>query len=125
MNYKKGQELELTIEGLAYGGRGIARQNNFVFFVEKAIPGQKVLVYISRKKKDYAEARIKEIITQSPHFTKPRCDHFFVCGGCKTQHLSYSEQINQKKIQVQSIFEKQASIKNFKVDADHSCKSCI
>ena len=117
MNYKKGQELELTIEGLAYGGRGIARQNNFVFFVEKAIPGQKVLVYISRRKKDYAEARIKEVIAQSPHFTKPKCDHFFVCGGCKTQHLSYSEQINQKKIQVQSIFEKQASIKNFKVDA--------
>ena len=58
MIYKKGQELELTIEGLAYGGRGIARQNNFVFFVEAAIPGQKVLVYISRKRKDFAEARI-------------------------------------------------------------------
>ena len=35
MNFKKGQELELIIEGLAYGGRGIARQNNFVFFVCK------------------------------------------------------------------------------------------
>ena len=32
MTYKKGQELELTIEGLAYGGRGVARENNFVFF---------------------------------------------------------------------------------------------
>ena len=116
MNFKKGQELELIIEGLAYGGRGIARQNNFVFFVEKAIPGQKVLVYISRKKKDYAEARIKQVISQSPHYTPPKCDHFSVCGGCKTQHINYKEQINQKAIQVQNIFEKQAAIKNFKVD---------
>jgi len=117
MNYKKGQELELTIEGLAYGGRGIARQNNFVFFVEKALPGQKVLVYISRKKKDYAEARIKEVLNQSKHYTNPKCDHFLICGGCKTQHLNYLEQVNQKKIQVQNIFQKQAAIKNFKVDA--------
>lgn len=117
MNYKKGQELELTIEGLAYGGRGIARQNNFVFFVEKALPGQKVLVYISRKKKDYAEARIKEVLNQSKHYTNPKCDHFLICGGCKTQHLNYLEQVNQKKIQVQNIFQKQAAIKDFKVDA--------
>ena len=89
MIYKKGQELELTIEGLAYGGRGIARQNNFVFFVEAAIPGQKVLVYISRKKKDFAEARIKEVISQSPHFSDPKCEHFLNCGGCKTQHFDY------------------------------------
>ena len=92
MTYKKGQELELTTEGLAYGGRGIARQNNFVFFVEAAIPGQKVLVYISRKRKDFAEARIKEIISQSPHFTNPKCEHFLHCGGCKSQHIDYLEQ---------------------------------
>ena len=116
MTYKKGQELELTIEGLAYGGRGIARQNNFVFFVEAAIPGQKVLVYISRKRKDFAEARIKEVITQSPHFSDPKCEHFLHCGGCKSQHIDYLEQLNQKKNQVQDIFQKQAGIKNFNVD---------
>ena len=116
MIYKKGQELELTIEGLAYGGRGIARQNNFVFFVEAAIPGQKVLVYISRKRKDFAEARIKEVISQSPHFSDPKCEHFLHCGGCKSQHIDYLEQLNQKKNQVQDIFKKQAGIKNFTVD---------
>ena len=116
MNYKKGQELELTIEGLAYGGRGVARENNYVFFVEKALPGQKVLVYISRKKKNYAEARIKEVINQSKYYTDPKCEHFSICGGCKTQHLDYLEQVNQKKIQVQNIFQKQAGIKGFKVD---------
>ena len=110
MNYKKGQELELTIEGLAYGGRGVAKENNYVFFVEKALPGQKVLVYISRKKKNYAEARIKEVINQSKYYTDPKCEHFSICGGCKTQHLDYLEQVNQKKIQVQDIFQKQAPL---------------
>ena len=87
-----------------------------MFFVESAIPGQKVLVYISRKRKDFAEARIKEVISQSPHFSDPKCEHFLHCGGCKSQHIDYFEQLNQKKNQVQDIFQKQAGIKNFNVD---------
>ena len=48
---KKGQELELTIESLAYGGKGIARVNDFVIFVKNAIPGQKVRALLYRKRK--------------------------------------------------------------------------
>jgi len=116
MDLKKGQEIELTIEALAYGGKGISRYHNFVIFVEKSIPGQKVLAYIYRKKKDYAEARIKEILSESSYFTDPKCIHFSTCGGCKTQHLSYAEQLNQKKNQVQHIFERQAGISDFIID---------
>ena len=116
MDLKKGQEIELTIEALAYGGKGISRYDNFVIFVEKSIPGQKVLAYIYRKKKDYAEARIKEILSESSYFTNPQCKHFSTCGGCKTQHLSYAEQVNQKKNQVQHIFERQAGISDFIID---------
>ena len=60
MDLKKGQEIELTIEALAYGGKGISRHDNFVIFVEKSIPGQKVLAYIYRKKEREKE-RKKEI----------------------------------------------------------------
>ena len=66
LDLKKGQEIELQIDDLAYGGKGLSRLNNFVIFVEKAIPGQKVLAYITKKKKDFAEAKIKEIISESP-----------------------------------------------------------
>ena len=41
---KRGAELELDIESLAYGGMGLARKDNFVIFVKYAIPGQRVLV---------------------------------------------------------------------------------
>ena len=116
MDVKKGQEIELTIQALAYGGKGISRYDNFVIFVDKSIPGQKVLAYVYKKKKDYAEARVKEILVESPYFTDPECIHFSTCGGCKTQQLSYAEQLNQKKSQVQHIFERQASIGNFVID---------
>ena len=53
LDLKKGQEIELQIDDLAYGGKGLSRFNNFVIFVEKAIPGQKVLAYITKKKKDF------------------------------------------------------------------------
>ena len=117
MDVKKGQEIELTIQALAYGGKGISRYDNFVIFVDKSIPGQKVLAYVYKKKKDYAEARVKEILTESPYFTDPKCIHFSTCGGCKTQQLSYAEQLNQKKSQVQHIFERQASISDFVIDS--------
>lgn len=116
MDLKKGQEIELTIEALAYGGKGISRYDNFVIFVEKSIPGQKVLAYIYRKKKDYAEARIIEILSESSSFTNPKCIHFSTCGGCKAQQLDYAEQVNQKKNQVQHIFERQAGINDFIID---------
>ena len=50
------------------------------------------------------------------HFTNPKCEHFLHCGGCKSQHIDYLEQLNQKKNQVQDIFQKNAGIKNFNVD---------
>ena len=64
---KKGQELELTIESLAYGGKGIARVNDFVIFVKNAIPGQKVRALLYRKRKGFGEARPLEILSESKY----------------------------------------------------------
>ena len=49
MTVKKGQEVDLTIESLAYGVKGIARIDDFVIFVKNAIPGQNVRALIYRK----------------------------------------------------------------------------
>ena len=82
MSVKKGDELELTIESLAYGGKGIARVDDFVIFVKNAIPGQKVRALIYRKRKGYGEARPLEVITESSHKVEAPCIHFPTCGGC-------------------------------------------
>ncbi len=60
MDVKKGQEIELTIQALAYGGKGISRYDNFVIFVDKSIPGQKVLAYVYKKKKADQNGRIED-----------------------------------------------------------------
>ncbi|MBT6781625.1 MAG: class I SAM-dependent RNA methyltransferase, partial [Candidatus Marinimicrobia bacterium] len=110
---KKGQELELTIESLAYGGKGIARVNDFVIFVKNAIPGQKVRALLYRKRKGFGEARPLEILSESKYAVDPICEHFPVCGGCKVQQLDYAEQLAQKKQQVENIFQRQAGLDDF------------
>ncbi|MCH7764690.1 MAG: 23S rRNA (uracil(1939)-C(5))-methyltransferase RlmD [Candidatus Marinimicrobia bacterium] len=115
-NVKKGQEYELTIESLAYGGKGIAKVNGFVVFVKNAIPGQKVRALVYRKRKGYAEARPLEVLEESPYKIEAPCEHFAYCGGCTFQQLDYEEQLNQKRRQVEELFIRQAGIEDFKVD---------
>lgn len=112
----KGQEIELTIESLAYGGMGIAKVEGFVIFVKKAIPGQKARALIYRKKKGYAEARALTVLEESPHFVPAPCAHFGYCGGCTIQQLNYQEQIQQKKQQVEDLFRHQARISHLIID---------
>ena len=114
---KKGDTLSLNIDSLAYGGRGVARHDHCVIFVDKALPYQEVSALIYKKRRGYGEARILEILKESEKSTDPVCEHFLHCGGCAHQHLDYTEQIEQKRKQVEDIFSRQAGIKNFQVSA--------
>ncbi len=98
---RKGNEYTLTIESLAYGGRGIGRLQDFVIFVDHALPGQTVRILLYKKRKGYGEGRILEVLTESPNAITPVCEHFGICGGCKTQHLEYAAQVDQKRLQVE------------------------
>jgi 23S rRNA (uracil1939-C5)-methyltransferase len=97
---EKSSRVELTIENLAYGGKGVARLGGFVVFVDGAVPGDRVAARIVRKKSDFAEAVIEEVIEPSPHRVEPPCPLFGACGGCSALHLAYEEQLNQKANQV-------------------------
>ena len=94
---KKGTEIELVVENLSFGGKGLARVNGLVVFVDRTIPGQRVLVRITRKKSSYAEARVLAVLEDSPQAIAPRCTHFGTCGGCLWQNLPYEEQLKVKR----------------------------
>jgi 23S rRNA (uracil1939-C5)-methyltransferase len=96
----KGAEVELWIDKLAFGGQALGRVEGFVVFVEHALPGQRVRVRITRKKSQFAEGRVVELLEQSPAYTPPFCRHFGVCGGCQWQDLAYEEQLHWKHLQV-------------------------
>ncbi|NIR51573.1 class I SAM-dependent RNA methyltransferase, partial [candidate division KSB1 bacterium] len=97
---KRGTELNLEIQSLAFGGRGVARSNGLVVFVENSIPGQKVRARILRKKRGYAEARSVRVLEESSEAVTPRCPHFGECGGCRFQNLHYEAQLRHKHHQV-------------------------
>ncbi len=112
---KKGQEIEVEIQKLAFGGKGVTRVDNRVIFVEGALPGDRVLIRIRRKRKSYAEAIVKQIIQPSPLRKEPRCKHFGDCGGCKWQNLGYEDQIKIKAELVRESLEHLGGIKQPRV----------
>jgi 23S rRNA (uracil1939-C5)-methyltransferase len=93
-------QLELTIESLAFGGRGVAKKDGFVVFVSGAFPGDRVLARVTRARRSYAEASTIEVLEPSAGRVETPCDHYGVCGGCAWQPLSYEAQLRYKQSQV-------------------------
>jgi 23S rRNA (uracil1939-C5)-methyltransferase len=100
MRPRKGEIITLEIIDLAFGGKGVAKVENFVIFVESAVPGDTVEAQIQKSRGNYAEATIARLVTPSEHRVAPACEHFGYCGGCKWQHLEYAVQKKYKEDQV-------------------------
>ena len=115
MAVKKGQEIELTVSDLAFGGKGLARVDGLAVFVDQAVPLDRVAVRIVRKKKRHAEARVLRILEPSPYRVKPPCPYSGWCGGCKWQFLDYDRQLAYKRQQVQEALEHLALIRGVEV----------
>jgi len=111
----KDESYEVEITDLAAGGKGVARIDGKVVFVEKAIPGQKVVIRVFKDRRDYAEARTVSIVRNSPHYTEPRCSHFAYCGGCSLQNMQYEEQIRYKRIWLADALKKIGGLENVDV----------
>ena len=94
---RRGAETELTVEKVVFGGKALAHVDGFVVFMEHAVPGQKVRVRILRKKRQYAEAQVLEVVSQSSEYTDPFCPHFGTCGGCQWQDMPYASQLRWKR----------------------------
>jgi len=97
MDLKKGQSIELDVTNVVFGGRGIARADGFVVFIENALPGDRVRAVIVKKKKNHAVGRIETIVRPSPFRINAPCRYSGFCGGCKWQCLAYEKQLEAKQ----------------------------
>lgn len=98
---KKQVVLEyLLVEDYAAEGKCIARTDGKVIFIEGAVPGDVVDVYLRKNKKDWAEGTVQHFHSYSPTRVKPFCIHFGTCGGCQWQMLPYEKQLEYKQQQV-------------------------
>jgi 23S rRNA (uracil1939-C5)-methyltransferase len=93
---QRGDELDLRIDALAFGGRGVARVDGYVVFVAGAVPGDRVRAVVTKRKRAYAEAQATEVVEPSPDRIAPRADH----PGAPWQVLPYERQLEVKHAQV-------------------------
>ena len=95
-----GEELELRIDSLAYGGNGVARLNGFVVFVRRGLPGDTVTAQVTKVRRSHAEAVVTGILEHGAPRVEAPCVHYPACGGCRFQDLAYEAQVEAKAGQV-------------------------
>jgi len=113
----RGEELELDVDTLAYGGRGVARSNGYVVFVSGALPGDRVRARLTKAKRDYAEALAVELLRPGADRVPDRCEHGGEpCPGAPWQGLAYERQLAHKQQQVTDALTRIGSLEGFELE---------
>ena len=107
---RKGDIVELEIEDMAYGGKGVARADGFVVFVRGGVIGDRIRGRIFTKKRNYAEADLIDLISPSKERVEAPCPYFGFCGGCQWQHIKYETQLAFKQKSIVDSISKIANI---------------
>lgn len=97
---------EATIEALSHDGRGIARLNGKITFIQGALPDERVRFQYLAQKRDYDEGFALEVVTPALNRVKPRCPHYALCGGCALQHADEALQLSQKQSMLMDVLSK-------------------
>ena len=103
---KKGDIFEGKVIRTEFPNKGIIDIEGQKVIVKNALEGQVVRFSINKKRRDKVEGRLLEVIEPSPLEQPAACKHFGICGGCRYQNLSYEQQLDLKKRQVEELIEK-------------------
>ncbi|EDP46761.1 23S rRNA (uracil(1939)-C(5))-methyltransferase RlmD [Rickettsiella grylli] len=95
--YSYKETTPIFITGISHEGRGIAHINGKITFIENALPGERVSIVYTKKRRAYDEARATQILNASTDRIQPQCPHFNQCGGCNLQHLNHQAQLQHKE----------------------------
>jgi tRNA/tmRNA/rRNA uracil-C5-methylase (TrmA/RlmC/RlmD family) len=104
--------VNLEIEDIAFGGKGVGRERGKAVFVPYTIEGETISAEIVREKKQFAEAELVEVKQNSPDRVGPQCAYFGRCGGCAYQHISYEHQLAIKWRQVRDVLQRIGKLKD-------------
>lgn len=106
MDLQKNDKIEASVESLGYRGEGVARLGRVPVFVNGALPCERVRAHVLLVKKDYAVAKLEDVLLPSPDRVTPVCPYFGRCGGCNLQHLAYAAQLDYKRAAVSDALRK-------------------
>ena len=96
----------IKIESLDHNGRGIARLNNKIVFVNNALPNEIVEIKTISEKKNYIEAEVVRYIEKSKDRIDSICPYYDKCGGCNLLHMDYKDQLKFKQNKIENIINK-------------------
>ena len=114
---RKGEQLEVEVSSLAFGGRGVARTDGYVVFVEGALPGDRVRVEVTKAKRNFAEARAVELLSPGADRVADCCVHGGEpCPGAPWQGLPYEAQIAGKQEQVDDALRRIGGLDGFELE---------
>lgn len=102
MELKKNDRINLKIDSCSADGSGIGRYNGMAIFVPAAAVGDEITAHILKVKKNYAFAKIENILVPSADRIKPKCPVYLKCGGCAFSHINYEA---EKKIKAEHVAE--------------------
>lgn len=94
----------IDITNFTFPNSGVGYFNDNIVKIKNAIPGQKVLARISKKRRCY-EGKVLEVLEKSTNEIEPLCEDFSMCGGCTFQNISYNYEIHIKRKMVKDILE--------------------
>lgn len=103
---KVNNEYEVTILKQEHFGRGITKINDMFVFIENALENDVCKIIITDVKKNFAVAKIKEIIKPSANRVIPKCPYYNICGGCHIMHENYEKQLEFKEQKVKELLER-------------------
>lgn len=83
---------EAAITAVTHDGRGIAAVEGKKVFVAGALAGEQVRFQRRKRRRNYDEAELLEVLVPSTERVTPRCAVFGTCGGCSLQHQSQATQ---------------------------------
>ena len=110
---RKKKVIEIEIKDTIFPNKSIAEYEGKIIMFKGGIKGQKVKVVLGKKKKNYIEAKLLEVLEGSPLEKNISCSYIKDCGGCTYQTLLYEDELKLKEEQVLALFQKEG-IKDFK-----------
>jgi 23S rRNA (uracil1939-C5)-methyltransferase len=97
---QRGEEFEIEVDDLAFGGMGVGRNDRFVVFCPDTVPNERARVRVRKARRRFAEADLVEIVRPGPDRITPPCHFVPRCGGCRLQHVAYPIALAAKRSQI-------------------------
>lgn len=89
--------MAVRVQDIDIYGRGVARDEGRIVFIEGALPDELVDYQPLKRQKRFLEAKVGRIYEESPARIAPLCPYYEQCGGCALQHFAFEAQVQAKE----------------------------